>query len=159
MEEQRLYLHAAARGGRPRGYVQGRRRTVAVCGGGGAASACFGVSHRAWGGIGGGVIARGGGGEGCRQEILGQAAVGIRLWKVIQRENAGHPLFICVWNIYLSRGPFYNGAVSLLCPLKGADMLPWAPAVDLPWIIAGISLLGTLHSDPEACCFSASRER
>lgn len=42
MEEQRLYLLAAARGGRPRGYVQGRRRTVVVCmgehGGGGLTS-------------------------------------------------------------------------------------------------------------------------
>lgn len=159
MEEQRFYLCAAARGSWPRGRVQGRRRSAVVCTGGElrlhqaivAAASFLGCCEEPGGG---GVIAREG-----RQEIPGQAAMGIQLWKVIQRENAGHPLFICVWNIYLSHGPFYNGAVSLLCPLKGADMLPWAPAVDLPWIIAGISLLGTLHFDPGACCFSASRER
>ncbi len=31
MEEQRLYLHAPARGSQPRGYVQRRRRTVVLC--------------------------------------------------------------------------------------------------------------------------------
>ncbi|TKS69808.1 hypothetical protein D9C73_003875 [Collichthys lucidus] len=38
IEEQRLYLYAAARGARPRGYVQGRRRAVVVYRGGGATS-------------------------------------------------------------------------------------------------------------------------
>lgn len=28
---------------------------------------------------------------------------GTGLWRTTERENAGHPLFICVWNIYLSQ--------------------------------------------------------
>lgn len=67
MEEQRLYLLAAARGGRPRGHEQERRRrrrTMVVCGGQHqeGLAACFGVSRRARGGIGGGVTVREGGG-------------------------------------------------------------------------------------------------
>lgn len=58
MEEQRLYLYAAARGSRPRGHVQGKRRTRAVRRRGlhqEEMAVSFGVLHRAWGGIGGGV--------------------------------------------------------------------------------------------------------